>query len=473
MTKISNQRAYIPDTDISNEDYYIGTDADNSLKTVNFKIGEVGSHYNMTNGLRNFDYVFYQHQGVSPTPTDGYFYSNDNIQVLEDITYFIFPKKTAKGKDSSLFFDSMVSENPFDLTIAQKIDNNTVFFFTINSIETFPNYYKLNVSKVFFPIGKALEYVLSYAIFTLKTEGVSIHNNLSGLNEGDYLHLTATEKAVFDNQSGVNTGDQDLSGLEPAFSKNTAFNKNFGAIADTVVEGNDSRMSDARPPLPHTHPQSNVDGLVTDLGNKLDKDISTLTAVSLPLLDTDKLIINRGGVDYSVDKSELGGGSSNEVVEYTFVVTSASTFSASTNWFAIRKDVANSIFNPLWAALGYDGITGVTDTRIGRRNVMYDQQVTEIALSYSVVTVDTTIRFVYYEINPSGTSITGLNNHIIHEITIPANTGSRASIVQETLFIVPATFTMLKGGMISMVINNGNVALSFKDFIADIKVKKV
>lgn len=44
-----------------------------------------------------------------------------------------------------------------------------------------------------------------------------------------------------------------------------------------------------------------------DIDHKLNKDISTLTAVSLPLLDTDKIIVNRGGIDYSVDKSELGG----------------------------------------------------------------------------------------------------------------------------------------------------------------------
>lgn len=50
------------------------------------------------------------------------------------------------------------------------------------------------------------------------------------------------------------------------------------------------------------------DSTQSALDDKLDKNISTLTAVTLPLLDTDKLIVNRDGVDYSVDKSELGGG---------------------------------------------------------------------------------------------------------------------------------------------------------------------
>lgn len=36
-------------------------------------------------------------------------------------------------------------------------------------------------------------------------------------------------------------------GAEPAFTKNTAFNKNFGTSAGTVCQGNDSRLSNARP----------------------------------------------------------------------------------------------------------------------------------------------------------------------------------------------------------------------------------
>lgn len=36
-------------------------------------------------------------------------------------------------------------------------------------------------------------------------------------------------------------------GAEPAFGKNTAFNKNFGSTAGTVCEGDDARLSNARP----------------------------------------------------------------------------------------------------------------------------------------------------------------------------------------------------------------------------------
>ena len=40
--------------------------------------------------------------------------------------------------------------------------------------------------------------------------------------------------------------DTKLNGKEPAFTKNNAFNKNFGSSAGTVCQGNDSRLSNAR-----------------------------------------------------------------------------------------------------------------------------------------------------------------------------------------------------------------------------------
>lgn len=49
----------------------------------------------------------------------------------------------------------------------------------------------------------------------------------------------------------LNSNFQYVEGLasgsyEPAFAKNTAFNKNFGTTASTVTEGNDARLADDR-----------------------------------------------------------------------------------------------------------------------------------------------------------------------------------------------------------------------------------
>lgn len=52
-------------------------------------------------------------------------------------------------------------------------------------------------------------------------------------------YVTDTEIA---NIHAPGSDNQDLSGLEPVFSKNTAFNKNFGTTVGTVTQGNDSRF---------------------------------------------------------------------------------------------------------------------------------------------------------------------------------------------------------------------------------------
>lgn len=52
---------------------------------------------------------------------------------------------------------------------------------------------------------------------------------------------------------------------EPVFSKNTAFNKNFGTSAGTVCQGNDSRLSDSRTPKAHTHTKSDITNFPTSM----------------------------------------------------------------------------------------------------------------------------------------------------------------------------------------------------------------
>jgi len=56
-------------------------------------------------------------------------------------------------------------------------------------------------------------------------------------------HITSAERILW------NT----VSGKETSFSKNTAFNKNFGSMVGTVTQGNDVRLSDSRIPITHNH----------------------------------------------------------------------------------------------------------------------------------------------------------------------------------------------------------------------------
>ena len=51
---------------------------------------------------------------------------------------------------------------------------------------------------------------------------------------------------------------------EPAFAKNSAFNKNFGTTSGTVCQGNDPRLSDARTPKAHTHGGGDITSTVAN-----------------------------------------------------------------------------------------------------------------------------------------------------------------------------------------------------------------
>ena len=89
---------------------------------------------------------------------------------------------------------------------------------------------------------------------------------------GDVDNVQQASKANFDAHTGDGTihftqGQisitesqiSDLGTYEPLFTKNTAFNKDFGNTAGTVAEGNDARLSDARTPTAHTHNASDID----------------------------------------------------------------------------------------------------------------------------------------------------------------------------------------------------------------------
>lgn len=152
----------------------------------------------MVNGSRNFSYDFYQRLGVNFAPIDGGFYSNDNNQNPSNINHFIISKYNNKFKDLSGFFNGITTTNPFDLILTQKTGLNSIFFFSITDVELINDYYKLFVTPVFFVAGNIMNFKESNLAFNLKPNTLGVHNNLSGLNDGDFKHLTALEKTYFD-----------------------------------------------------------------------------------------------------------------------------------------------------------------------------------------------------------------------------------------------------------------------------------
>ena len=98
---------------------------------------------------------------------------------------------------------------------------------------------------------------------------VVINNTTNEVVEGLAGHQSEKNTSAHEvsNISGLQAA---LNEKEYMFSKNTAFNKNFGTTLGTVCQGNDSRLSDARIPTAHTHTVSNVSGLETALNGKQD-----------------------------------------------------------------------------------------------------------------------------------------------------------------------------------------------------------
>lgn len=83
----------------------------------------------------------------------------------------------------------------------------------------------------------------------------------------------------------------ELASKEPVIDKNTAFNKDFGNTAGSVCEGNDTRLSDPRTPLSHTHTLNDISDLTGFTGS-----INVVTSVNFTnqTVTTTTLTIDKG-----------------------------------------------------------------------------------------------------------------------------------------------------------------------------------
>lgn len=114
---------------------------------------------------------------------------------------------------------------------------------------------------------------------------------------------TENNLVVLDSIGNIKDAGKKVSDFEPVIPvKKTAFNKDFGTAADTVCEGNDSRLSDTRTPKAHasTHVTGGTDiipnavaggnsGLMSGADKKkLDDATATDIASTLVMRDTNK-----------------------------------------------------------------------------------------------------------------------------------------------------------------------------------------
>jgi len=186
-------------------------------------------------------------------------------------------------------------------------------------------------------------------------------------------------------------------------------------------------------------------------------NFASLTSATTPLAGTEELAIVQGGETKRIDVSEVGGSSLRR--EKYPVVLGQITLAATTLWNSLRRNVANTIFNPIFETGPYDGTTSlVKDTRLWGFPITFNQKVTKIIFDYEAITASTTFRFIYYKPNPSGLSGNAIDNQVIHNETIINTGGFR----QPHLVVVPTAFTMETGGCISVVIFNNNVSTTIR-----------
>lgn len=130
----------------------------------------------------------------------------------------------------------------------------------------------------------------------------------TGTNNSKAMTPLRVEQAIAN--KGYITSSTAAAAYEPKFTKNTAFNKNFGTAAGTVTEGNDSRLSDARIPkgtaggdLSGSYPNPTIgDGKVTtakiaDGAVTNDKIAEGISTSKLSVLDGDTLILDGGSAN--------------------------------------------------------------------------------------------------------------------------------------------------------------------------------
>lgn len=146
--------------------------------------------------------------------------AGDILQIADDGTIESSGKKTAQpngiatlGADGKLVQTAKLSDNATTANIAEAVVDGSVVTAS-------------------FSAG---------AVCPTATTADKVKNKLSLLSGG------GADTIIYDGSTAVAAAmNSSFIGAEPAFTKNSAFNKNFGSSAGTVCQGNDGRLSDAR-----------------------------------------------------------------------------------------------------------------------------------------------------------------------------------------------------------------------------------
>ncbi|NOQ23943.1 MAG: DUF1566 domain-containing protein [Bacteroidales bacterium] len=183
--------------------------------------------------------------------------------------------------------------------------SNTKFFVQIMMDQTGQSDYQLMGTSQMLSVPYALHAKTAENTFSGDYNDLSNSPDLSSYDtdvsndfNGDFNNLTNTPDLsnyitdetdpvyiAWDKSAGISITESQISDFgnyESTFTKNSAFNKNFGNVAETVTEGNDSRLSDARTPT--SHAASHING-TDDIQDASSSQKGLMTATYATKLD--------------------------------------------------------------------------------------------------------------------------------------------------------------------------------------------
>lgn len=157
------------------------------------------------------------------------------------------------------------------------------------------------------------------------------HNDLQGLNEDNYIHLTQLEKANLDNQSGINTGDETVTSIQAKRPLKTIDNKSLEGIGNIEIDYNTViNKPTTFPPSAHTHTVSQI------------TDFPTFKTIE------NQSIVGAGNID--LNKSDVGLSNVDNTSDANKPVSTATQTALNLKVSLTEKGAANGV-----ATLGSDG----------------------------------------------------------------------------------------------------------------------
>ncbi len=164
MTRISNKNAYPIDSQVSLDDFLIGSDADNKNRTRNYLIRSIFSTFKNSLGLFSIDYTFAKNPSLGYTENDsGYFTTNDDNSLFSSISQININKTDLNQTDvTSLVSAVNGNVSSFLIVLFKPSVSGDIFYFTISSIIDNNEYYTFNVTG--FTGGLELDGESSYSV---------------------------------------------------------------------------------------------------------------------------------------------------------------------------------------------------------------------------------------------------------------------------------------------------------------------